>query len=174
MLDPGGIVVVGILIGEPSVKNGTVIIIIGVRTADLGRTTQITARNTMKILRKDVAEREVLYFENFNLENIKTPVNAEKFDELLSQINYDENKRKFLYDGFKNGFDLGYCATDKVQVNSKNLKLRVGDEIDLWNKVMKEVKLGRYAGSFSKIPNQYRDDYIESPIGLVPKDDGKD
>ena len=47
-----------------------------------------------------------------------------------------------------------------------------GDEIDLWNKVMKEVKLKRYAGPFTEIP--FEDDYIQSPIGLVPKDNGKD
>ena len=36
---------------------------------------------------------------------------------------------------------------------------------------MKEVKLKRFAGPYEKIPFQY---YIQSPIGLVPKDDGKD
>ena len=41
----------------------------------------------------------------------------------------------------------------------------------LWNKVMKEVKAKRYAGPFTKIPF---DHYIQSPIGLVPKDGGKD
>ena len=48
----------------------------------------------------------------------------------------------------------------------------MGDEIDLWNKVMKEVKLKRYAGPFNEIP--FEDDFIQSPIGLVPKDQGKD
>ena len=36
---------------------------------------------------------------------------------------------------------------------------------------MKEVKEGRYAGPFESIPF---DSYIQSPIGLVPKDGGKD
>ena len=40
---------------------------------------------------------------------------------------------------------------------------------DLWNKVMKEVKLGRYAGPFTKVPY---DNYIQSPIGVVPKHKG--
>ena len=35
---------------------------------------------------------------------------------------------------------------------------------------MKEVKENRYAGPFSEIPFK---DYIQSPIGLVPKDNGK-
>ena len=37
---------------------------------------------------------------------------------------------------------------------------------------MKEVKLKRYAGPFEKIP--FDDDYIQSPIGLVPKDGRRD
>ena len=37
--------------------------------------------------------------------------------------------------------------------------------------VMKEVKLKRYAGPFETIPY---DHYIQSPIGLVPKDNGRD
>ena len=36
---------------------------------------------------------------------------------------------------------------------------------------MKEVQLGRYAGPFKHIPYKY---FIQSPIGLVPKDNGKD
>ena len=36
---------------------------------------------------------------------------------------------------------------------------------------MKEVKLKRYAGPFKEIPF---DNFIQSPIGLVPKDNGKD
>ena len=35
---------------------------------------------------------------------------------------------------------------------------------------MKEVKEGRYAGPFKDNPYKY---YIQSPIGLVPKDNGK-
>ena len=58
-------------------------------------------------------------------------------------------------------------------MNSPNLKLNVGDEIDLLNKVMEEVKLKRYAGPNKQIPKEFQDDYIQSPIGLVPKDQGR-
>ena len=37
---------------------------------------------------------------------------------------------------------------------------------------MKEVKEKRYAGPFEEIP--YKDDFIQSPVGLVPKDGGKE
>ena len=72
---------------------------------------------------------------------------------------------------FTDGFSIGYQCTRPVKQLSPNLKLRIGNEIVLWNKVMKEVKLKRYAGPFEKLP--FDDDYIQSPIGLVPKDGGK-
>ena len=42
----------------------------------------------------------------------------------------------------------------------------VGDERDMWSKIMKEVKAGRYAGPFDQI---LYNSYVQSPIGLVPK-----
>ena len=75
--------------------------------------------------------------------------------------------------GFKQGFSLGYCHDKKVQLTAPNLKLRIGNPTILWNKVMKEVKLGRYAGPFAQVPEQFKDDFIQSPIGLVPKDRGR-
>ena len=53
---------------------------------------------------------------------------------------------------------------------ARNLPLSVGNKFDLWNKVMKEVKDKRYAGPYEKVPFKY---FIQSPIGLVPKDKGK-
>ena len=73
-------------------------------------------------------------------------------------------------DGFKNGFDLGYRGPQEIQQKSANLKFTIGDKKELWNKVMKEVQLKRYAGPFKQIPYN---NYIQSPIGLVPKDGGK-
>ena len=74
--------------------------------------------------------------------------------------------------GSNMGFSIGYCGSEKVKLNAPNLKFReVGDPVTLWNKVMKEVKEKRYAGPFESIPFEY---YIQSPIGLVPKDGGKD
>ena len=119
-------------------------------------------------------DREILNFQKLDLDNIVTPIHAGIFANLLRETDYDSMEIDFIYSGFKEGFSLGYQADRKVQIQSKNLKLRVGDEIDLWNKVMKEVKLGRYAGPFDDIPNEFADDYIQSPIGLVAKDHGSD
>ena len=77
-----------------------------------------------------------------------------------------------LINGFTHGFDIGYSGPEDVKITSPNLKFReVGNSVILWNKVMKEVKEQRYAGPFKEIPF---DNYIQSPIGLVPKDGGKD
>ena len=94
------------------------------------------------------------------------------FKELLQKSEYDPKEVEFLIDGFTNGFPIGYVGDQKVKIKSPNLKFReVGDPITLWNKVMKKVKEERYAGPFEEIPFEY---YIQSPIGLVPKDGGKD
>ena len=115
---------------------------------------------------------EVLQFENFDIENVKTPVNVHKLKELLEQSEYDRGETEFLLEGFSNGFSIGYCGKEDVKITSPNLKFReVGSPTILWNKVMKEVRESRYAGPFEQIPFK---NYIQSPIGLVPKDGGKD
>ena len=119
-----------------------------------------------------VSDPEILYYENFDLDNIVTPVNVQALKQLLEDSKYDVIETQFLVDGFTNGFSTGYDGPTNVKITAPNLKFReVGDPITLWNKVMKEVKLKRYAGPFKDIPF---DNYIQSPIGLVAKDGGKD
>ena len=113
--------------------------------------------------------KDVLWYTNYNLETIRTPVSAEKLEFLLNEAGYDKGKTKFLVDGFKRGFSLKFKGDRKVTRKAPNLKFTVGDKIELWNKVMKEVKEGRYAGPYVKPPFKH---YIQSPIGLVPKDNG--
>ena len=107
---------------------------------------------------------------NSDLENIVTPVKADVLDELLRLTNYDDKKRKFLFEGFASGFSLQYEGNLKgCKRTAPNLKLRVGSKVELWNKVMNEVELGRFAGPFEDPPF---DAFVQSPIGLVPKDKG--
>ena len=75
-----------------------------------------------------------------------------------------------MINGFRQGFPLGYAGPKQITKTAPNLKLFVGSETELWNKVMKEVQLGRLAGPYKRIPFQH---YIQSPIGLVPKAGGK-
>ena len=114
----------------------------------------------------------VLYYENYDLDNVVTPVDSKKLQQLLVETNYDPHETQFLIEGFEQGFDIGYRGPIKgVRHFVPNLKIRCGSQIVLWNKVMKEVKLGRYAGPYKTPPYKT---FIQSPIGLVPKDRGAD
>ena len=112
----------------------------------------------------------MLYYENFDLQTVHTTINADKLENLLVHTGYPAAKTRFLVDGFRRGFSICYNGNAKVRKFSPNLKFTIGDPIVLWNKVMKEVKLRRFAGPYSEVPFDY---FIQSPIGLVPKDDGK-
>ena len=107
-----------------------------------------------------------------DLDSIVTPLNVKRFEGLLKEANYDEEKTRFLVDGFTNGFDIGYDGPMDRQSEAENIPFTpgVGDKYELWNKIMKEVEAKRYAGPFDKIPF---DKYIQSPVGLVPKAGGK-
>ena len=103
---------------------------------------------------------------NFDLQNNVTPVKADVFRQLLVQANYDPGEIEFLYKGFKEGFPIGYMGPkDRVQY-ARNLPLRFGSKTQLWNKMIKEVQLKRFAGPFERAPY---DRFIQSPAGLVPK-----
>ena len=106
------------------------------------------------------------YFSNLDLETVVTPINVTRFESLLRQSRYPEDKIKFLVDGFSHGFDIEYGGPTNRQETAENLPLTLGSKTELWNKVMKEVKARRYAGPYQDPPY---DNYIQSPIGLVPK-----
>ena len=97
-------------------------------------------------------------------------MNTQALENLLHQSQYDEQKTQYLIQGFTNGFDLGYRGDRTVRRSAPNLKFTIGNETQLWNKVMQEVQAKRYAGPYTSIPFE---SYIQSPIGLVPKDKGK-
>ena len=113
---------------------------------------------------------EILEYTNSNISDIITPVNPDVLLDLLTVSNYDAIKTKYLVDGFRYGFSIGYRGPTNRQDVSKNIPLTIGTKATLWNKVMKEVQLGRYAGPFDRPPFE---NFIQSPIGLVPKDKGK-
>ena len=114
--------------------------------------------------------QKVTEHSNRDLDNIVTPVNVGNLARLLNESNYNKQKTEYLIDGFTNGFDLCYRGPVNRSDHSRNIPLRVGDKFELWEKIMKEVGLGRYAGLFEEIPF---DKFVQSPIGLVPKDGGK-
>ena len=107
---------------------------------------------------------------NLDLQNVCTPVNVDQLRRWLTLSNYDREKTKFLVDGFVNGFDLGYAGPKKRRNFAKNIPFTVGDKFDLWDKIMKEVKLKHFAGLFEEPPFEY---FIQSPVRLVQKANGK-
>ena len=109
-------------------------------------------------------------FSNLDFQSIITPVKVDILEALLHEANYDEKRTQYLVNDFRNGFDLHYEGKKDVRKTAPKLKLRVGSKEELWNKVMTEVEAGRYAGPFEEIPFRH---FIQSPIGLVPKDKGK-
>ena len=107
------------------------------------------------------------YFENYDLDNIVTPINVTLLEQLLVKSNYDKEETKFLVEGFTEGFKINYCGKEDQQDYAKNIPFRsVGSLKEFWEKLMKEVRLKRYAGPFQKIPFTK---FALSPIGLVPK-----
>lgn len=104
--------------------------------------------------------------ENYQLDDIVASVDVQTFKRLLTESEYSKEESDFLLTGFTKGFSLGYQGPRNRQTLAKNLRLRVGSKLDLWNKLIKEVQLGRVSGPWRDIPY---DQYIQSPIGLVPK-----
>ena len=109
-------------------------------------------------------------FTNFNLNDVVTPIDVTKLRHLLVHTGYDSRKTQDLIKGFSEGFDMGYRGPIHRQDTSRNLPFRVGTSLDMWEKIMKEVRCGRYAGPYQSIPYQ---NYMQSPIGLVAKSGGK-
>ena len=87
-------------------------------------------------------------------------------DFLLNYSSYSNDKKDFLLEGFREGFDIGYQGPTLRQDRSQNIPFSVGNHQDLWDKLMKEVALKRVAGPFAEIPFR---NFMQSPIGLVPK-----
>ena len=91
------------------------------------------------------------------------------FEKLLVQSNYDPEETQFMIQGFRQGFNIQYNEPKNRQSRSKNIPFTVGNKVELWNKLMKEVQNKRVAGPYKQVPF---DNFIQSPIGLVPKAGG--
>lgn len=90
----------------------------------------------------------------------------EALDRLLKETNFPESDRNFLVSGFSTGFSLGYQGPVNRQTLSPNHRLRAGTPTVLWNKIMKEVQLGRMSGPHLSPPYP---NFIQSPVTLITK-----
>lgn len=104
----------------------------------------------------------MLEFSNYDDNSIVTPVNVDNLKSLLIESKFDKKKTDILVDGFTHGFNIGYDGPKNRQTFSRNHKLRFGNELKLWNKVMKEVKEKRLVGLLKAIKF---DNFVQSPLG---------
>lgn len=96
-----------------------------------------------------------------------TPVDASKLDHELS--GYQPHLKERLISGFKDGFPLGSeRKAESRTCNNHNSALT--NPTAVYEKLAKESLAGRIAGPFKKPPFK---DLVCSPLGLVPKSDGK-
>ena len=93
-------------------------------------------------------------------------MNGQVFVKLLRNAKYNETEIQFIQQGFTSGFEIWYEGPTNRQQKARNLPLKSGSKTQLWNKMIKEVNLERFAGPFTRIAY---DTYIQSPVGLVPK-----
>ena len=106
-------------------------------------------------------------FTNYKTEDIVTPIKVPWLVHYLYRTGYAGEKNLELQQGFTRGFDIGYRGPMDRKDLSRNIPLRIGTPIEMWNKIMKEVSMGRYAGPFyNGPPGEF---YVQSPLGLVPK-----
>ena len=96
-----------------------------------------------------------------------SPINCNTLEILIKDYPLEDVKLE-LVNGFKNGFRLQYNGP-RISVMSRNLLSAEYNKYDTLNKLLKEVKLGRMLGPFTKKPIS---NLRVSPIGLTPKDDG--
>lgn len=97
-----------------------------------------------------------------------TPVDVDRYEQLLIEYGYNKKKTEYLINGFRHGFDIHCTAPLDKKRFTNNLKCRVGSQTDLWNKTMTEVRAKRFIGPYSEeeIPLEY---FYQSPQGLIPK-----
>lgn len=82
---------------------------------------------------------------------------------------YDPQISRYLVEGFSEGFKLGIVGEIKTNV-PKNHKSAEENPNQVYLKLAKESLKGRIAGPFRSPPF---DNLVCSPLGLVPKSDGK-
>lgn len=112
---------------------------------------------------------EVLQESNFDLHTIVTPINIPRFKKLLLDSGYDNELSHYLIDGLTNGFRIGFNGPRDIIREAPNMKFTTGTKVDLWNKLMKEVKEKHTAGPYRGKQALPLKNYWQNPVGLIPK-----
>ena len=84
-------------------------------------------------------------YTDLNWNNIVTPIKIDQYQYWLEKYEYPTDKINYLLNGFKCGFDIGHRGPLRRKSNSQNIPLSVGSHLEIWNKVIKEVRMGRFS-----------------------------
>ena len=74
-----------------------------------------------------------------------------------------------MIQGFEQGFDLGYRGPMNRRDFLQNIPFTIGNKYQLWDKMMDEIELERFAGPYRLEDLPCKETLVQSPIGLVPK-----
>lgn len=107
--------------------------------------------------------------ENYDLTTVFTPINVDVYERLLTESGYDSDKSTYLINGLRNGFRMGFSGPRDVVRETPNMKIRTGTKVDLWNKIMKEVREKHTAGPYRESTPLPFKCYWQNPVGLIPK-----
>ena len=95
--------------------------------------------------------------------SLPTPIKVNELDQILD--GYNTEKRRFLVDGFSQGFTLGYSGPREYSfANNSESTIKNSDLVD--RKLQKEIELGRIAGPFQHAPFS---NFRISPLAIIPK-----
>ncbi len=97
---------------------------------------------------------------------VSTPLIPAELGKLLH--NYNQAERNYLLQGVTQGFHLEVPPQHWGAREAENLPSAIKFPKLVWDKIQKEVMLGRVAGPYLTCPFE---DYIQSPVGLVIKPD---
>ena len=88
-----------------------------------------------------------LEFSNYDLQNVITPVQIDRMQQLLHESKYDKDETKFIINGLRKGFEIGYRGPRNRRDTARNIPFKegVGNKEELWEKMMKEVRLKHFA-----------------------------
>ena len=121
------------------------------------------AHHLYQLIASALKEQILKCHPNYDLDNMHTIVRDDVFTRLLTEANYDPKEIEFISNGFSKGC---YRGPQQRQQRASNMPFRCGSKIQLWNKMIKEVNLKRFAGPFTSIPCDY---FIQSAVSLVLK-----
>jgi hypothetical protein len=96
-------------------------------------------------------------------------VDAGKLRSTLQRFQYPAHLTKYLFEGFTQGFSIE-CSNIPDPVISPNLPSLEKHPLVAAEKIQEELSAGRIQGPFDSPPFE---NFISSPLGLVPKDNGK-